>query len=79
MILGDGEMKEQLIQLSKDLELKTYSVWSENQFDDSFDVYFMGFQKNPFRFVKASKLFAMTSLWEGFGNTKYLTIINDLF
>ncbi len=69
MILGDGEMKEQIIKLSENLGLKTYSVWSEKEFDDSFDVYFMGFQKNPFKFVKASKLFAMTSLWEGFGNT----------
>jgi glycosyltransferase involved in cell wall biosynthesis len=69
MILGDGEMKNQIIQLSKNLGLKTYSVWSEEKFDDSFDVYFIGFQKNPFKFVKASKLFAMTSLWEGFGNT----------
>ena len=69
MILGDGEMKEQLITLSKNLGLKTYSIWSEKEFNESFDVYFMGFQKNPFRFVKASKLFAMTSLWEGFGNT----------
>ncbi len=69
MILGDGEMKEQIIRLSKDLGLKTYTVWSQQPFDDSFDVYFMGFQKNPFKFLKASRLFIMTSLWEGFGNT----------
>ena len=69
MILGDGEMKEELIELSEKLGLKAYTVWSEKEFDDSFDVYFMGFQKNPFKFVKASRLFAMTSLWEGFGNT----------
>jgi len=69
MILGDGEMKEQLIKLSEDLDLKTYTVWSGKEFNDSFDVYFMGFQKNPFKFVKVSKLFVMTSLWEGFGNT----------
>ena len=69
MILGDGEMKEEIIKLSEDLGLKTYTVWSGEAFNDSFDVYFMGFQKNPFKFVKASKLFAMTSLWEGFGNT----------
>ena len=69
VILGDGEMKEKLINLSEDLGLKTYTIWSEEEFDDSFDVYFMGFQKNPFKFVKASKLSIMTSLWEGFGNT----------
>ena len=69
VILGDGEMKEEIIKLSEDLGLKTYSIWSGEAFDDSFDVYFMGFQKNPFKFVKASKLFIMTSIWEGFGNT----------
>ena len=69
VILGDGEMKELLINLSENLKLKTYSVWSEKKFDDTYDVYFMGFQKNPYKFIKASKLFAMTSLWEGFGNT----------
>ncbi|WP_373034083.1 glycosyltransferase [Sulfurovum sp.] len=69
VILGDGEIKEKLIDLSEKLDLKTYSSWSENLFDDSYDVYFMGFQKNPFKFVGSSKLFVMTSLWEGFGNT----------
>jgi len=69
IILGDGEMKKKLINLSEDLKLKTYSVWSEKEFDDSYDVYFLGFQKNPFKFIKVSKLFVMTSLWEGFGNT----------
>lgn len=69
VILGDGEIKEKLIDLSEELELKTYSIWSDNLFDDSYDVYFLGFQKNPFKFVHSSKLFVMTSLWEGFGNT----------
>ncbi len=69
IILGDGEMKEEIVELSKNLGLKTYSVWEKEVFNESFDVYFMGFQKNPFKFVKASKLFIMTSLWEGFGNT----------
>ena len=69
MILGDGEMKEKLINLSENLGLKTYSIWEDKVFDNSYDVYFMGFQKNPFKFIQASNLFAMTSLWEGFGNT----------
>ena len=69
VILGDGEMKEQLITLSKDLGLKTYSIWSEKEHNEEYDVYFLGFQKNPFKFIKQAKLFAMTSLWEGFGGT----------
>lgn len=69
VILGDGELKEKLIKLSNALELKTYSKWSDNEFNANYDVYFMGFVKNPFKFVAQSRLFIMTSLWEGFGNT----------
>lgn len=69
VILGDGELKEELIKLSEDLGLKTYTIWSKEDFDDSFDVYFLGFQKNPYKFIRQAKLFAMSSLWEGFGGT----------
>ena len=69
VILGDGELRENLLTLSSELELKTFSIWSENQYDDSYDVYFLGFQNNPFKFIKHSKLLLMTSIWEGFGNT----------
>jgi len=69
VILGDGEMREKLIDLSKDLGLRTYSVWSGKKIDDHYDTYFLGFQKNPFKFIRSSKLFVMTSLLEGFGNT----------
>lgn len=31
------------------------------------DVYFLGWQKNPFKFIAKSKVFALPSLWEGFG------------
>jgi len=69
VILGNGEIKEKLIELSNELELKTYSIWSDKVYDDSYDVYFLGFQENPFKYMASSKLFVMTSLWEGFGNT----------
>lgn len=69
VILGDGELKDELIQLSNDLGLNTYSVWSGDQCSHAYDTYFLGFQKNPFQFIKQAKLFAMTSLWEGFGGT----------
>lgn len=32
-------------------------------------VHFLGYQENPYKFVKNAKLFVMSSLWEGFGNT----------
>jgi Glycosyltransferase len=67
VILGEGELKDYLVGLSEELGLKTY-VWDRDRLSESFDVYFLGFQKNPFKFIARSKLFVFPSLWEGFGN-----------
>jgi len=67
VILGEGELKDYLVKLSEELGLKTY-VWDRDALSGSFDVYFLGFQKNPFKFIARSKLFVFSSLWEGFGN-----------
>ncbi|MFZ8831608.1 MAG: glycosyltransferase [Thermodesulfobacteriaceae bacterium] len=67
VILGEGELKEYLVGLSEELGLKTYA-WDKDELSESFDVYFLGFQKNPFKFMARSKLFVFPSLWEGFGN-----------
>ncbi len=67
VILGEGELKDYLVKLSEELGLKTY-VWDKDELSESFDVYFLGFQKNPFKFIARSKLFVFPSLWEGFPN-----------
>jgi len=67
VILGEGELKEYLVKLSEELGLKTY-VWDRDRLSKDFDVYFLGFQKNPFKFIARSKLFVFPSLWEGFPN-----------
>ena len=67
VILGEGELKEYLVGLSEELGLKTYA-WDKDELSESFDVYFLGFQKNPFKFMARSKLFVFPSLWEGFPN-----------
>lgn len=67
VILGEGELKDYLVGLSEELGLKTY-VWDRDALSESFDVYFLGFQKNPFKFIARSKLFVFSSLWEGFPN-----------
>jgi len=67
VILGEGELKDYLVKLSEELGLKTY-VWDRDALSESFDVYFLGFQENPFKFMARSKLFVFPSLWEGFGN-----------
>lgn len=66
MILGDGELKEPFIELCNQLGLKACD-WQKEKRTDA-DVYLMGFQHNAFKFYKHSKLFALTSSWEGFPN-----------
>jgi len=67
VILGEGELKDYLVKLSQELELKAF-VWDRDKLSERFDVYFLGFQENPFKFMARAKLFVFTSLWEGFGN-----------
>ena len=68
VILGDGELRNYLINLAENLNLKVYSIWKNDQITDEYDVYFLGFQKNPFSFMRRSTLFVLPSLWEGFPN-----------
>src|SRR5690606_2738441 len=47
-------------------------VWSWRSLSrpspEAYDVFMMGHVKDPFHFVKAARLFAFTSVLEGFGN-----------
>ncbi len=52
VILGKGELEPKLRQLAKDLKL-----------EDS--VHFLGWQENSFKFLSKSKVFVLSSLWEG--------------
>lgn len=67
LILGLGELKDYLVDLSKKMGLKTY-IWDQGNLLDDYDVYFIGFQTNPFKFIARSELFLFPSLWEGFPN-----------
>jgi hypothetical protein len=60
VILAEGELKDYLVGLSEELGLKTY-VWDRDKLSERFDVYFLGFQKNPFKFIARSKLFVFPS------------------
>lgn len=69
VILGEGKLKEKLINFSKNLNLNVYSVWGDNDAEviEDNDIFFLGFKSNPFKFIKNSDIFAFPSLWEGFG------------
>ncbi len=56
VILGEGDLKDYLVGLSEGLGLKAY-VWDRDALSESFNVYFLGFQKDPFKFIARSKLF----------------------
>lgn len=54
LILGDGDQKENLENLSVKLGV------SER-------VHILGFQENPYKYMKNAKAFVLSSRWEGFG------------
>jgi len=66
IILGDGELRANLIEQSKRLGLRVYNIWGDIQFSNDFDVYFLGNLTNPFRYISKCSLFALPSSWEGF-------------
>ncbi|MDQ0206799.1 glycosyltransferase [Alkalicoccobacillus murimartini] len=55
MIVGDGPEKDTLTKLTAELNLKEV-------------VDFVGFQTNPYPYMKKADLFVLSSAWEGFGN-----------
>ena len=66
VIIGDGELREELLYACKQMKLKTWACWENLAWNDSCDVYFLGQQQNPFKYLRHSFLYVMTSNWEGF-------------
>lgn len=67
VILGDGELREELITHSRHNGLHLYSVWDSNtSFHMDYDIYFLGYERNPYPFLHRAKLYIMSSSWEGF-------------
>jgi glycosyltransferase involved in cell wall biosynthesis len=66
ILLGDGELRKELIDQTNKLGLKTFSIWDGQPFSDQFDVYFLGALLNPFSYMARSSLFVLPSAWEGF-------------
>lgn len=63
VMLGDGTQRNDLIEHAKNLKLNSWN--DEATFRDA-DVYFTGYQENPFCFVSRSQLFLLPSTREGF-------------
>lgn len=54
VLLGDGDEKDYLLSLVKDFGLEDR-------------VHFVGFVNNPYKYMRNSKCFVLSSRWEGFG------------
>lgn len=68
LLLGKGDLKENIIVHAKSLGLKVME-WSDEKKDSgNADVVFMDYQENPFKFIKSANLFVFPSSWEGFPN-----------
>ena len=71
LMLGDGELRGELLATCADLGLKASHPWREEPNLPSVspvdaDVLLVGYQNNPFALIARAHLFLFPSLWEGF-------------
>lgn len=69
VILGDGQLKEKIYDAAVANGLRVYEeALHSDDAESDFDVYLLGFTKNPFPYLSRSAIFLMTSVYEGFPN-----------
>lgn len=67
VFMGDGELREALTTHARNLGLRTYAAWeAAAKLTPDFDVYFLGMQQNPFKYLRSAVAFVFPSSWEGF-------------
>lgn len=69
VLVGDGILYDYLIALATKLGLRTFSSKADQVCTNQYDVYFLGYQNNPYKFLPKATIFLFTSSWEGFGNS----------
>ena len=68
VFLGEGELQPKLLGLCAAMGLKARAPGRASPAQGTEDVFFLGFQKNPYKFLSRAGLLALTSLWEGLPN-----------
>lgn len=66
VMLGDGPLRNELVERAEALGLKSYRAWTGEPLTADCDVYFLGTRANPFPFMRKAALFVLPSSWEGF-------------
>jgi glycosyltransferase involved in cell wall biosynthesis len=68
VFVGDGELREDLVRHAQAQGLRVYQAMSQptQALTADYDVYFVGVQKNPFKYIRPAAAFVFPSAWEGF-------------
>lgn len=64
-LLGSGPLKNRLMEQARQNKLKVYDCESGRPIDENAEVYFAGFEGNPYKYLSRSKVFVLTSDTEG--------------
>jgi glycosyltransferase involved in cell wall biosynthesis len=67
VFVGDGELREALTTHARALGLRVFAAWEPGAtLTPDHDVYFLGMQQNPFKYLRPATAFVFPSAWEGF-------------
>lgn len=66
VFVGDGELRDELTTRARQLGLRVFEAWQSTAISPEFDVYFVGLQQNPFKYIRPAAAFVFPSAWEGF-------------
>ncbi len=67
IFVGDGELRGALTARARELGLRVYAIWEGvDPLTPDYDVYFLGLQQNPFKYLRPATAFVFPSAWEGF-------------
>ncbi|WP_324671890.1 glycosyltransferase [Hymenobacter sp. GOD-10R] len=66
VFVGDGELRTELVARARHLSLRVYEAWDTQPLTPDDDVYFLGMQQNPFKYIRPASAFVFPSAWEGF-------------
>jgi len=66
VFVGDGELRDALIARARGLGLRVFAAWESAVITPDYDVYFLGLQANPFKYLRPATAFVFPSAWEGF-------------
>ncbi|MEZ8370509.1 glycosyltransferase [Vibrio splendidus] len=76
-IVGEGDKLNSYIEQSKRLGMKSWSYRQNQRIDENNDIFFLGYKKNPYKYIAKSDMFVLTSEREGFPNVLVETLFLD--